>query len=76
MKTGYAKSVISVAVLAPLVAAMTASAQVMPPQITTPDRVESRLGRFEKGLEEANAKGWTVVDMKRDWKTIYAFEKK
>ena len=29
-----------------------------------------------KGLEEASAKGWTVVDMKNDWKVIYPFEKK
>ncbi len=28
----------------------------------------SPLGRLEKGLEEANAKGWTVVDMKKDWR--------
>ena len=36
----------------------------------------SPLGRLEKGLEEANAKGWTVVDMKKDWKIIFPFEKK
>ena len=36
----------------------------------------SPLGRLEKGLEEATAKGWTVVDMKKDWKVIYPFEKK
>lgn len=34
------------------------------------------LGRFEKGLVEADAKGWTIVDMKKDWKVIYPFEKK
>jgi phosphoglycolate phosphatase-like HAD superfamily hydrolase len=34
------------------------------------------LGKLEKGLEEATAKGWTVVDMKQDWKVIFAFEKK
>jgi haloacid dehalogenase-like hydrolase len=34
------------------------------------------LGRFEKGLVEADAKGWTIVDMKNDWKVIYPFEKK
>ena len=34
------------------------------------------LGRLEKGLDEANANGWTVVDMKTDWKVIYPFEKK
>lgn len=30
----------------------------------------SALGRLEKGLEETAAKGWTVVDMKKDWKVI------
>ena len=34
------------------------------------------LGRLEKGLVEANARGWTVVDMKKDWKTIYPPEEK
>jgi len=34
------------------------------------------LGRLEKGLDEARAKGWTAVDMKTDWKLIYPFEKK
>ena len=34
------------------------------------------LGRLEKGLEEAKAKGWTVVDMKNEWKVIYPFEQK
>jgi hypothetical protein len=24
-----------------------------------------------KGLDEAQAKGWTVVDMKQDWQVIY-----
>ena len=36
----------------------------------------SPLGKLEKGLEDASAKGWTVVDMKKDWKVIYPFEKK
>jgi phosphoglycolate phosphatase-like HAD superfamily hydrolase len=35
---------------------------------------QSSIGRLDKALDEANAKGWTVVDMKRDWKKIYAFE--
>jgi len=26
-------------------------------------------------LDEATTKGWTVVDMKNDWKRIFAFEK-
>jgi phosphoglycolate phosphatase-like HAD superfamily hydrolase len=34
------------------------------------------LGRLEKGLDEAKAKGWIVVDMKNEWKNIYPFEKK
>ena len=33
------------------------------------------MGRFEKGLLEANAKSWTVVDMKKDWKIIFPGEK-
>jgi hypothetical protein len=36
----------------------------------------SHIGRLDKGLDEATAKGWTVVDMKKDWKVIYPFEKK
>jgi phosphoserine phosphatase len=36
---------------------------------------ESSIGRFDKGLDEAAAKGWTVVDMKRDWKVIHPFQK-
>jgi hypothetical protein len=31
----------------------------------------SHIGKLDKGLDEAAAKGWTVVDMKRDWKVIY-----
>jgi phosphoserine phosphatase len=38
------------------------------------DRTSS-LGRFDKGLDEAKAKGWTVVDMKKDWKRVFPFEK-
>ena len=32
---------------------------------------ESHIGRLDKGLDEANAKGWTIVSMKNDWKTIF-----
>jgi hypothetical protein len=35
---------------------------------------ESHIGRLDKGLDEANEKGWIVVDMKNDWKVIYPFE--
>jgi phosphoglycolate phosphatase-like HAD superfamily hydrolase len=33
------------------------------------------VGGLERGLVEARARGWTVVDMKADWKRIFAFEK-
>jgi hypothetical protein len=29
-----------------------------------------------RGLDVAAAEGWTVVDMKNDWKTIFPEEKK
>jgi phosphoserine phosphatase len=32
---------------------------------------ESPIGRLDKALDEATSKGWTVVDMKNDWRTIY-----
>ncbi len=31
----------------------------------------SRVGKLDKALDEANARGWTVVDMKNDWRTIF-----
>lgn len=34
----------------------------------------SIVGKFDKGLDEALAKGWTIIDMKKDWKVIYPFE--
>jgi phosphoserine phosphatase len=37
---------------------------------------ESHIGRLDKGLDEAKEKGWTVIDMKEDWKITYTFEKK
>ena len=37
---------------------------------------KSPIGRLGKALDEARAKGWTVVDMKKDWKVAYPFEKK
>ncbi len=36
---------------------------------------KSHIGTFDKGLDEAGEKGWTVVSMKDDWKIIYPFEK-
>jgi len=37
---------------------------------------KSHIGALDKALDEAQAKGWTVLDMKKDWKVIFAFEKK
>ncbi len=35
---------------------------------------DSHIGRLDKGLDESTANGWTVIDMKKDWKVIYPFE--
>ena len=37
---------------------------------------ESHIGKLNKGLNEAAAKGWTVVSMKGDWKSIFPPEQK
>jgi phosphoglycolate phosphatase-like HAD superfamily hydrolase len=34
----------------------------------------SAMGKLDVALTEAKAKGWTVVDMKRDWNRVYPFE--
>ena len=34
----------------------------------------SSIGQLEKGLAAAQAGGWTVVDMKQDWKRVFPFE--
>lgn len=34
----------------------------------------SHIGKLDKAWDEAQAKGWTVVSMKEDWKRIFAFE--
>jgi hypothetical protein len=36
----------------------------------------SHIGKLDKGLDEATAKGWTVVNMKDDWKRIFSVERK
>lgn len=35
---------------------------------------DSSIGQLDKGLDEAKAKGWTVIDMKNDWSVIYPYE--
>ncbi len=32
---------------------------------------ESHIGKLARGLDEAPKRGWTVVSMKDDWKTIF-----
>jgi len=36
---------------------------------------DSPVGRLDVALDQAGPRGWTVVDMKRDWKTIFAFQR-
>jgi len=35
---------------------------------------ESHIGKLYKGLDEAAAKGWTVIDMKEDWNRVFPFQ--
>jgi phosphoglycolate phosphatase-like HAD superfamily hydrolase len=35
----------------------------------------SKIGKLDKGLDEAGKKGWPVVSMKRDWKTVFPYKK-
>ena len=32
---------------------------------------ESHVGRLARGLDEASARGWLVVDMARDWAEVW-----
>jgi phosphoserine phosphatase len=34
----------------------------------------SKIGRLDQALDEAQAKAWTVVDMREDWKRLFAFQ--
>jgi phosphoserine phosphatase len=35
----------------------------------------SPIGRLDKALDEAAKRAWVVVDMKKDWKRVFSFEK-
>lgn len=35
----------------------------------------SSIGRLNKGLDDASKYGWLIVDMAKDWKVIYPFDK-
>ncbi|MBV7482421.1 HAD family phosphatase [Bordetella sp. BOR01] len=36
---------------------------------------DSKIGRLDRALDEAQRQGWTVVDMEKEWSRVYAFEK-
>jgi hypothetical protein len=36
----------------------------------------SAVGKLDKALDAAQAEGWTIVDMKNDWKRVFPFEEK
>jgi len=35
---------------------------------------ESHIGRLDKALDQAQKHGWTVVNMKKDWKRVFPFQ--
>ena len=35
---------------------------------------DSKIGKLDKAWDEAKQHGWTIVDMKEDWKKVFAFE--
>jgi phosphoserine phosphatase len=37
---------------------------------------DSHIGRLDKGLDQANKEGWTVIDMAKDWNVIFPYELK
>ncbi len=36
----------------------------------------SAIGRLDKALDEAKARGWTVISMKDDWNRVFPFDAK
>jgi hypothetical protein len=40
-----------------------------------PVGIQMHIGRLDKALDEGRAQGWTIVNMKKDWKRVFAFEK-
>jgi phosphoglycolate phosphatase-like HAD superfamily hydrolase len=35
---------------------------------------QSHIGKLDKALDEGLRRGWTIVDMKQDWRKVFAFE--
>jgi phosphoglycolate phosphatase-like HAD superfamily hydrolase len=36
---------------------------------------KSSIGRLDRGLDEAEGRGWVVMSMKHDWKTVFAYDR-
>jgi hypothetical protein len=36
---------------------------------------DSRIGTLDRALDAAPDKGWLVIDMAKDWKVVYPFER-
>ena len=36
-----------------------------------PNDRKSHVGTLDKALDQAAAKGWVIVDMKKDWKEVF-----
>lgn len=36
---------------------------------------QSHVGKLDKALDEARERGWTIVDMKRDWRVVFPHER-
>ena len=37
---------------------------------------DSHIGKLARGLDEGPERGWAIVDMEKDWETIYPTQKK
>jgi len=35
---------------------------------------QSHIGKLDQGLDEAQQRGWTIVDMQRDWKVVFSLK--
>jgi hypothetical protein len=61
-------------ILAVVVAMGAASAWAQPLPSWTEGSAKEGISKLDKALDDANAKGWTVVDMKKDWNKVFAFQ--
>jgi hypothetical protein len=35
---------------------------------------QSHIGQLDKALDEARDRGWTIVDMQKDWRRVFPFD--